>query len=81
MPLGQIRIFSKTRGDIRKSMCTNGVNGTDGKFATSVVDAGSKFAPGVSDTGGKFFQKFPSTSAISDTGGKFATGVNDTGGK
>jgi hypothetical protein len=46
-----------------------------------VLLTGSKFAPGVNDTGGKFFQKFPSTSAISDTGGKFATGINNTGGK
>jgi hypothetical protein len=52
MTLGSVRIFSKIRGDIRKSRCTTG---TGGKFATSttgVVDTGGKFATGVSDTGG-----------------------------
>jgi hypothetical protein len=32
VPLGPFRIFSKIRGDIRKSRCTTGVNDTGGKF-------------------------------------------------
>ncbi len=32
IPLGLFRIFSKIRGDIRKSRCTNGVNDTGGKL-------------------------------------------------
>jgi hypothetical protein len=46
-PLGQFRIFSKIRGDIRKSRCTNGNN-----------DIGGKFATGINDTGGKFCHQF-----------------------
>jgi hypothetical protein len=61
------RIFSKIRGDIRKSRCTNGINGTSGKLATSFSS--------VVDTGGKF------ATSVNVTGGKFATGINDTGGK
>jgi hypothetical protein len=30
--LGLFRIFSKIRGDIRKSRCTTGINDTGGKF-------------------------------------------------
>jgi hypothetical protein len=57
--LGPFRIFSKIRGDIRKSRCTTGindtgVNDTGGKIAAGINDTGGKFAPGVSNTGGKF---------------------------
>jgi len=34
--LGPFRIFSKIRGDIRKSRCTTGINDTGGKFATGL---------------------------------------------
>jgi len=43
--LGLFRIFSKIRGDTRKSRCTTGINNTGGKFATSfasVVDTGGR---------------------------------------
>jgi hypothetical protein len=65
-PLGPFRIFSKIRGDIRKSRCTTGINDTGGKVLHHfpIVDTGGKFATGVNDTGGKF-----------------AAGVNDAGGK
>jgi hypothetical protein len=56
IPLRPFQIFSKIRGDIRKSRCTAGVNDTGGKFATSspcAVDTGGKFATGVNDAGGK----------------------------
>ncbi len=46
--LGSFRIFSKIRGDIRKSRCTTGVN-----------DTGGKFAAGINETGGKFCHQFP----------------------
>ncbi len=56
--LRQFGIFSKIRGDIRKSRCTtsindSGVNDTGGKFATGINDTDGKFASGVNDTGGK----------------------------
>ncbi len=48
-------MFSKIRGDICKSRCTNGINDTGGKFATGtadVVNTGGKSAASVNDTGG-----------------------------
>ncbi len=64
-------MFSKIRGDIRKSRCTTcnnvTVNYTGGKFCHPYnwcVDTCRNFA-----TGGN------------DTGGNFALGVNDDGGK
>jgi hypothetical protein len=60
IPLRPFQIFSKIRGDIRKSRCTTG-----GKFATGVNDIGGKIATGINDTGGKF------ATGINDTGGKF----------
>jgi hypothetical protein len=47
---GSFRIFSKIRGDIRKSRCTTSVNGN---FATGINNTGGKFATGAVDTGGK----------------------------
>ncbi len=52
IPLGPFRIFSKIRGDIRKSWCTTGINDTGGKFATGVNDTGGNIAAGINDTGG-----------------------------
>ncbi len=82
--LGPFQIFSKIRGDIRKSRCTTGINDTSGKFATAttlppvsttlVANFPTSFAS-VVDTGGKF------ATGVNDTGSKFGTGVNDTGGK
>jgi hypothetical protein len=40
--LGSFQIFSKIRGDIRKSRCTTGVNDTGGKFTTGVNDTGGE---------------------------------------
>jgi hypothetical protein len=40
--LGHFKFFSKILGDIRKSMCTTGINHTGGKFAISVNDNGVK---------------------------------------
>jgi hypothetical protein len=51
--VGSFRIFSKIRGDIRKSKFTTSVNDTGGKFSTGINDTGGKFATGVVDTGGK----------------------------
>ncbi len=48
--VGSFRIFSKIRGDIRKSKCTTNVNDTSGKFATGVNDIGGKKLPPVSTT-------------------------------
>jgi hypothetical protein len=56
--LEPFRIFSKIRGDNRKSRCTTGINDTGRKFATGVNDTGRKFAAGINDTGGKFFHQF-----------------------
>jgi hypothetical protein len=86
--LGPFRIFSKIRGDNRKSRCTTGVNDTGGKFATGVNDTGGKIAASINDTGGKFVTGVSDTgenfstnfASVVDTGGKFV-GVNDTGGK
>ncbi len=75
VPLGPFRIFSKIRGDIRKSRCTTGVNDTGGKFATGVNDTGGKLPlvsttpnlPPVSTTpAAKFATSFP---CAVDTGG------------
>ncbi len=76
--LGSFRIFSKIRGDIRKSRCTTGVNDTGGKFATGVNNTGGNLPP-VSVTPAANFATSPP--CVVDTSGKFATGVNDTGGK
>ncbi len=62
--LGPFGIFSKIRGDIRKSRCTTGINDTGGKFATGVNDTGGKIAAGINDAGGKF------ATGVNDTGGK-----------
>ncbi len=43
--LGSFLIFSKIRGDVRKSRCTTGINDTLVNFATD--------AAGVADIGGK----------------------------
>jgi hypothetical protein len=56
--LGPFQIFSKTRGDIRKSRCTTDINDTGGKFATGVNDTGGKIAAGVNYSYGKFFHQF-----------------------
>ncbi len=45
------QIFSKIRGDIRKSRCTTSINPTGGKFAASVKYTGGTFATGILDTG------------------------------
>jgi hypothetical protein len=47
IPLGTLRIFSKIRGDIRKSRCTTGITDTVDKFATGVNDTGGQFLPPV----------------------------------
>ncbi len=41
-PRGPFRIFSKIRGDIRKSRCTTGINDTGGELATGVNDTGGQ---------------------------------------
>jgi hypothetical protein len=64
IPLGPFQIFSKIRGDIRKSRCTTVSTTPAADFATnftSFIDTGGKFATSVNDTGGKF---------VNDTGGK-----------
>jgi hypothetical protein len=48
IPLGPFQIFSKIRGDIRKS---SGINDTGSNFDTGVNDTSGKFAIGVNDTG------------------------------
>ena len=50
IPLGPFQIFSKIRGDIRKSRCTTGINNT------SVT--GGKIAANINNTGGKFCHQF-----------------------
>ena len=63
IPLRPFQIFSKIRGDIRKSRCTTGINDTGGKFdtggkiTTGINDIGGKFATGINDTGGKFLNQ------------------------
>jgi hypothetical protein len=87
--LRSFRIFSKIRGDIRKSRCTTGVNDTGGKLppvsmtpaanlppeSTTLAKNVATSSPCVVDTGGKF------ATGVNDTEGKFAAGVNDAGGK
>ncbi len=56
--VGSFRIFSKIRGDIRKSRCTTGVSDTGGKLPPVKVHHRcqrhrSQIATGVNDTGGK----------------------------
>ncbi len=57
IPLGPFQIFSKIRGDIRKSRCTTGINDTGGKFATGVNDTGTKIAACIIGTGRKSIPK------------------------
>ncbi len=78
--LGSFRIFSKIRGDIRKSRCkfAIGVNDTGGKLPPVSTTPAANLPP-VSKTPGANFAT--SSPCAVDTGGKFATGVNDTGGK
>jgi hypothetical protein len=78
LTLGSFRIFSKIRGDIRKSRCTTGVNDTGGKLPRVSTTPAANFAPSspcLIDTGGKF------AIGVNNTGGTFAAGVNDAGGK
>ncbi len=49
IPLRPFQIFSKIRGDIRKSRCTTGINNTGGKFAPGVNDTGGKIAAGINE--------------------------------
>jgi hypothetical protein len=69
-------MFSKIRGDIRKSRCTTCNNVTDSQSTTPV----SSFA---TDTTGLLTvdtcRNF--ATGVNDTGGNFALGVNNTGGK
>ncbi len=78
IPLGPFQIFSKIRGDIRKSRRTTGVNDTGGKFCHQfplccwhrwqICHQCQR-------------RRRQIATGINDTGGKFATGVNDTSGK
>jgi hypothetical protein len=71
-------MFSKIRGDIRKSRCTTGVTDTGGKLPLVSTTPAANFAtssPCVVDIGCKF------ATGVNDTGGKFAAGANDAGGK
>jgi hypothetical protein len=62
-----ISIFSKIRGDIRKSRCTTAPAAVHLPLVPLMcVDTSGKFATGVIDT---------------STSGKFAAGVNETGSK
>jgi hypothetical protein len=76
--IGSFRIFSKIRGDIRKSRCITGVNDTGGKLppvSTTPVANFATISLCVVDTSGKF------ATGVNDTVGKFAAGINDTDGK
>jgi hypothetical protein len=78
IPLGPFKIFSKIRGEIRKSRCTTGINDNGGKIVTGINDIGGKFATGINAPTANFSTSF---SSVLDTGGKIATSVNETGGK
>jgi hypothetical protein len=83
IPLGPFQIFSKIRGEIRKSRCTTGVNDTGGEFATGVNNTGGKL-PLVSTTPGVNLPPVSTTPAAnfatsSPSAVETATGVNDTG--
>jgi hypothetical protein len=69
-------MFSKIRGDIRKSRCTTGVVDTGGKLPPASKTPAANLPP-VSTTPAVNFAT--SSRCVVDTGGKFATGVNDTG--
>jgi hypothetical protein len=84
--LGSFRIFSKIRGDIRKSRCTTGVVDTGGKFYTGgklppVSTTPAANLPPVSTTPAANFRadisKSRCTTGVNDTSGKFAVGVNE----
>jgi hypothetical protein len=78
IPIGPFRIFSKIRGDIRKSRCTTGVNDTGGKLPPVSTTRAANLPPVSTTPSANFATSSP---CAVDTGGKFATGVNDTGGK
>jgi hypothetical protein len=75
--LESFRIFSKIRGDIRKSRCTTSVNDTGGKLPPASTTPAENFPPVSTTSAANFATSSP---CVVDTGGKFATGVNDTGG-
>jgi hypothetical protein len=76
--LGSSRIFSKIRGDIRKSNCTTGVNDTGGKLPLVSTTPAANLPPVSTTPAANFATSSP---CLVDTGGKFAAGVNDAGGK
>ncbi len=51
-PRGPFRVFSKIRGDIRKSRCTTGINDTGGKFCHQFRQCFARCTTGINDTGG-----------------------------
>jgi hypothetical protein len=76
--LGSFQIFSKIRGDIRKSRCTPGVVDTGGKLPPLSTKPAANLPPVSTTPAANFATSSP---CVVDTGGKFATGVNDTGSK
>ncbi len=90
IPWRPFRIFSKIRGDIRKSRHTTGINDTGGKFATGVNDTGGKITTGINNIRGKFFHQslvllIPVTNLPPGQCQRrrwlIATGINDASGK
>ncbi len=90
-----VQIFSKIRGDLRKSRCITGINDTGGKFATVSMKPAAKLPP-VSTTPAAIFPPVSLVqichrcqrrwwrqiaTGINDTSSKFATDVNNTSGK
>jgi hypothetical protein len=83
--LPQVKITLGTLLDIRKSMCTTGVNYNGGKFATGITETGCPFCHPEPLVSLIPVANLPSVSTsrqgINDTSDKFASGVNDYGGK
>jgi hypothetical protein len=65
--LGSFRLFSKLRGDIRKSRCTTGVNDTGGKLPPVLTTPAANLPP-VSTTPAANFAT--SSACVNDAGGK-----------
>jgi hypothetical protein len=74
--LESFRIFSKIRGDIRKSRCNTDVNYTSGIFATGINNTGGKFATVITPA-----ENLPLGAVVLVPDLPPVTGVVDTGGK
>jgi hypothetical protein len=67
IPSRPFQIFSKIRGDIRKSRCTTGINDTGGKLPTVSTTPAANFATSFTSvvrTGGKQWEQYQAADTL-----------------